>query len=56
MAPGCNIDPTSVTAIRGKMFNKSVQFPPDPVSIKNGASFYKFIYRTIKTGIKGLKL
>jgi hypothetical protein len=34
MVPDCNIYSTSVTAIRGTMFDKSVQFPPVFVSIE----------------------
>jgi len=33
--PDCNIDSTSVTAIRGTMFDKSVQFPLAFVSTEN---------------------
>jgi hypothetical protein len=32
--PDCNNDSTSVSAIRGTMFDKSVQFPPAFVSIE----------------------
>ena len=52
----CNIDYSSVTAIRGTMFDRSVQFPPVFVSTENDVTFYKFIYRNIQIEINVLKI